>query len=97
VPLTVKTTISPDTMAVFSFWPALNRPWAGSSPRRVTAHCSQRRSSSSKRSISRAAPRNWRPFPGRSAISPAQKAIAAPRWMDFHIPRLAATSASEGR
>jgi hypothetical protein len=33
VPLAVKTTSSPATMAAFSFWPALKRPCGGSGPR----------------------------------------------------------------
>ena len=97
-PLTENTTMRPNTNAVFSFWPALKRPCGGSRPRRVTAQPSQRTSSSSKRSTSEAV---WRRRPPVSLATrmtrPAQNAIAAPRWIDFHSRRLAASSAKTGR
>ena len=97
MPLIVNTTISPAITAVFSFWPALNRPCGGLGPICRTCHFSQRRSSSSNRSI-------WptvRRSPPVDELTirnvPNQNASAAPRWIVFHSRRLAATSASDGR
>ena len=94
----MNTIMSPATIAAFSFWPALNRPCGGSGPRRATAQRSQRASSASRRSMS-AAPRRSAPSVSlsTSSTSPAQNASAAPRWMDFHSCRLAASSANAGR
>src|SRR5436190_8862624 len=96
-PDAVKTTASPAMIAAFSFCPALNRPAGGSGPRRLTAHASQARSSSSKRSSSDAVRPRLRGLAATTRTRPAQKPIAAPTWSDFHSMRSAASAANTGR
>ena len=83
--------------AELSFWPALKRPAGGSAPRLRTAHASQARSSSSKRSSCEAVRPRLRGLTATTATSPAQKPIAAPMWSDFQSIRSAASEANIGR
>src|SRR5512132_274755 len=96
-PDAVKTTARPARTAELSFCPALKRPAGGSEPRRRTAHASQARSSSSKRSSCETVRPSLRGLVARTATSPAQKPTAAPMWSVFHSMRSAASDAKTGR